>query len=239
MAANRSNTALPTHHWGGDTWLLNKVSTLLHDFRHHTEKFNLSCAESKLDEVLVAVQGQLETVLVRDADKTLTAKDTGTLFWKRVSSSRWLGDKDCLCETVLGSASISAGLLKALLVTPTLPFAEPHCWYEETAEDEGFDALCQEVASEVTIHLEFISLLELVAKQEHVGVVIVSCGLCLVWEKVLERDLSKTVKVIGGGCIADGSVITAAVKAALVTRLQGTHQSMFGHSEMVRWTWKC
>jgi hypothetical protein len=60
--------------------LLNKVSTLLRDFRHHTEEYNLSCAESRMDEILVAGQGQLETVLVVDADRTLAAKDSDALF---------------------------------------------------------------------------------------------------------------------------------------------------------------
>ena len=42
---------------------------------------------------------------------------------------------------------------------------------------------------------------------------------------MLEReDLSKTVKVIGGGRIADGIVVTAMVKAALVARLRDTRQ---------------
>jgi uracil phosphoribosyltransferase len=77
----------------------------------------------------------------------------------------------------------------------------------------------------VTMHPEFVSLLQLVAEQEHVGAVIVSCGLRRVWDKVLEREgLSKTVKVIGGGRIADGFIVTAAVKAALVARLRDVHQ---------------
>ena len=38
---------------------------------------------------------------------------------------------------------------------------------------------------------------------------------------VLEREgLSKEVKVIGGGRITDGFVVTAVVKAALVARLR-------------------
>jgi hypothetical protein len=71
---------------------------------------------------------------------------------------------------------------------------------------------------------EFVSLLQLVVEQEHVGAVIVSCGLRRVWDKVLEREgLSKTVKVIGGGGIADRFIVTAAVKNALVARLRDTY----------------
>jgi hypothetical protein len=75
------------------------------------------------------------------------------------------------------------------------------------------------------MHREFVSLLQLVGEQEHVGAVIVSCGLRRVWEKVLEREgLSKTVEVIAGGRVADSLVVTANVKAALVSRLRDTHQ---------------
>lgn len=195
--------------------LLNKVSTLLHDFRHHTEKYNLSHAESRLDEALFPGQGQLETVLVIDADRTLASEDTGTLFWKRVSKSRRLRDEECTLKTLFSSPlgySYTAFRQAALLC-------------EETAGDQEFDALCQDVASAVTMHPEIVSLLQLVAEQEHVSAVVVSCGLRRVWDKVLEREgLSKTVKVIGGGRIADGFVVTAAVKAALVARLRNTHQ---------------
>ncbi len=59
----------------------------------------------------------------------------------------------------------------------------------------------------------------------HVSAVVISCGLRHVWDKMLEREgLSKTVKVIGGGRIADGVVVTAAVKGALVTHIRNTHQ---------------
>ena len=195
--------------------LLNKVSTLLRDFWHHTEKYNLSRAESRLDEALVAGQGQLETVLVMDADRTLAAEDTGALFWKRVSSSRRPRDEDCPLKTLFSSP----------LGYSYTAFRQATLLYEETADDQEFDALCQDVASAVTMHPEFVSLLQLVAEQEHVGAVIISCGLRRVWDKVLERGgLSKTVKVIGGGRIADGFIVTAAVKAALVARLRDAHQ---------------
>ncbi|PQE30844.1 uracil phosphoribosyltransferase protein [Rutstroemia sp. NJR-2017a WRK4] len=193
--------------------LLNKVSTLLRDFRTHTEESNLSLAESILDEVL-AGQSQLETVLVLDADRTLTAADTGRLFWERVSCSRQV-EEDCPLKTLFSSP----------LGYSYTAFRQATLLYEEIADDEEFDAICQEVASVVTMYPEFVSLLRSVAEKNHIGAVIVSCGLRLVWEKVLEREgLSKTVKVIGGGRIADRFVVTAAVKAALVTRLQDVYQ---------------
>lgn len=195
--------------------LLNRVSIMLHDFRCHTEEYNLSQAESRLDDAVVASQGQLETVWVMDADRTLAAEDTGALFWKRVSNSRPL--------------EYEAYTLNALFRSPLgysyTAFRQAVLLYEETTNDEEFDALCQDVALAVTMHPDFVSLLQLVSEQKHVGAVVVTCGLRRVWDKVLEREgLSEKVKVIGGGRIADGFVVSAAVKAALVARLREAHQ---------------
>jgi len=194
--------------------LLNKVSVLLRDFQHHTEEYNLTRAENRMDEVLVAGKGQLETVLVMDADRTLAAKDTGPLFWKMVSNSRQSRDEEYQLKTLFSSPlgySYTAFRQAALL-------------YEEAAMDEEFNVLCDHVASMITIHPEFVSLLQLAEEQEHVGAVVVTCGLRRVWEKVLEREgLSETVKVIGGGRVADGFVVTAEVKATVVSRLRDIH----------------
>jgi uracil phosphoribosyltransferase/adenylate kinase/phosphoserine phosphatase len=195
-----------------DPMLLNKVLILLHDFRFHTEKYNLSQAESRLDDVVVASQGQLETMLVLDADRTLAAADTGTLFWERISGLRPL-------EREVSST------LKALFSSPLghsyTAFRQAVLLYEETANDQEFDALCQDVALAVNIHPEFVSLLQLVGGQNHIGAVVVTCGLRRVWDKVLEREgLSEKVRVIGGGRIADGFVVSEAVKGALVARLR-------------------
>ncbi|KAI9780695.1 MAG: hypothetical protein M1816_002773 [Peltula sp. TS41687] len=182
---------------------------------HLRQKYNLSHAESRLEEVLAARQGQLEVVLVIDADRTLAAEDTGTLFWKRVSNSRQSMDEECPLKTLFSSPlgySYTAFRQAALL-------------YEEAANDQEYDALCQDVSSAVAMHPEFVSLLQLVAEQEHVGAVVVTCGLRRVWEKVLKREgLSNMVKVIGGGRISDGYVVTGTVKAALVARLRDTHK---------------
>jgi len=188
--------------------LLNKVLTLLRDFRHHTEKYDLSRAESRLDEASWR-RCWSWTPTGRWLQRTL-AHCSG-----RVSSSRQPRDEDCPWKTLFSSP----------LGYSYTAFRQATLLYEETADDQEFDALCQDVASAVTMHPEFVSLLKLVAEQEHVSAVIISCGLRLVWDKVLEReDLSKTVKVIGGGRIVDGFIVTAAVKAALVTRLRDARQ---------------
>ena len=87
-----SHTALP-----------HKIPTLLRDFRSHSEEFNLSRAQSHLDEPLTTKYGQVETMLVMDADRTLAAEGTGTLFWRRVSQSRPFGDGERTLKMLFNS----------------------------------------------------------------------------------------------------------------------------------------
>lgn len=146
--------------------LLTKVPTLLHDFRCHNENYNLSQAQIRLDDV-VAGQGQLETMLVIDADKTLAAEDTGALFWKDVPKS-WSSEH--------GASTLNA-LFSSRLGYSYTAFRQAVLLYEETANDGDFEVHCQKVADAVTMHPEFVSLLQTVAEQKHVGAVVVTCGL--------------------------------------------------------------
>lgn len=206
--------------------LLSKVSKLLSDFRCHTEKLNLTQARHVLDEALSAGQDKMETMLVMDGDKTLAAEDTGAMFWERLAILRGIRDEECPLTRVFRSPmgySYTAFRQAALL-------------HEETTNDQEFETLCQAVASAVTMHSTFVSLLQRVTEQNHVGAVIVTCGLRRIWEKVLEREsLSKTVKVIGAGRIGENFIVTGAIKAALVAHLQGTHKMnvwAFGDSRL-------
>ena len=173
----------------------------------------------------MAGQGQLKLVLVMDADKTLAIEDTGTLFWDLVANSRQSKHK----------ASTLTALFDSPLAYSYIAFRQAVLLYKETATEQEFDVLCQEVASAMTMYPEFGCLLRLVAEQNHVGAIVVTSRLRRVWDKVLEREgLSEKVKVIGGGRIADGIVVTAAVKGALVTRLREAKMDVwaFGDSPL-------
>lgn len=75
------------------------------------------------------------------------------------------------------------------------------------------------------MHSEIKDLLHLVCRTRHVHAVVVTCGIRSVWEKILEREgLSLTVKVIGGGRLRDGLVVTPFVKAELVRHLSTVRQ---------------
>ena len=195
--------------------ILERIAVLLRDFQHHSEATSLASAESGLDEVITASQDQLKTMLVMDADKTLTAEDTGELFWRIFSKSRSLA----------GAESSLKDLFDSPLGYSYTAFRQAVLLYEEAANDQEFDDLCREVASVVTVRPDFVSLLHFVADQNHIGAIIITSGLYRIWEKVLEREgLSGSVNVIGGGRIANGFVVTAKVKGALVARLQKTHK---------------
>jgi uracil phosphoribosyltransferase len=205
----------------------NKIATLLHDFRCHTEEDNLRRAESRLDDIVVGCDCQPapDVALVMDGDRTLAAADTGMLFWKTLSNSKSRNEDDPL---------------KAVFSSPMgysyTAFRQAALLYDEAVDNDEFDVICEKVALAVTMHPEFVSLLRLVADKPHVLAIVVTCGLGNVWDKILAREgLSEKVKVIGGSRIADQFVVTASVKAALVSRLRDVHHmyvSAFGDSTL-------
>ncbi|KAI1824265.1 uracil phosphoribosyltransferase-domain-containing protein [Xylaria intraflava] len=191
--------------------LISKVTNLLRDFKCHNESYNLSCAKTGLDKILDA-DSKPKTMLVFDGDKTLTAEDTGDLFWATVSQTEH-----------------DAGPLKSLFGSQMgysyKAFRQAVLLYEEVATDEQeFDNICTAVASSVTVHPDLVLMLRLAASQDRVGALVVTCGLRRVWEKVLEKvGLEGLVGVIGGGRIADGFVVNATVKEGLVSYLKDVH----------------
>ncbi|KAI1652833.1 uracil phosphoribosyltransferase-domain-containing protein [Daldinia decipiens] len=208
-------------------WLpLSKISILIRDFQSHTANMNLARATDKLDDILAKDAHQLHTMLVLDADKTLVAEDTGTLFWEIASRRHPELANDVALKTIFSSKlgySYSAFRQAALL-------------YEESFRDDAFDLLCEMVAASVTLRPEFRSLLQRVKEDNHVGALVVTCGLRQIWDKILRIEgLSGAVKVIGGGRISDGFVVTPEVKASLVLHLRSTyglHTWAFGDSPL-------
>ncbi|OOF91460.1 hypothetical protein ASPCADRAFT_57672 [Aspergillus carbonarius ITEM 5010] len=187
---------------------IRKIVALIQDFERHDEQYNQNVADTCIDEA-ISRQTHLEKVLVLDADRTLAPIDTGKQFWKQCTRSKW-----GILKQVFGSQleySYSA-------------FRQAILLYEQDADEEVYEKICGQVASEVNLYPEIASLLHRVSKNDHVGIVIVTCGLRLIWENVLEREgLSGKVKVIGGGRISDGYVVTPRVKGALVRRLRDHH----------------
>lgn len=183
------------------------LQRLFEDFRLHDDDYNTFLAESRLDEFLTD-SGRPDTALLIDADRTLAAEDTGTLFWE---------------SFIPQPSQVDLPLKKLFKRTgySYYAFRQSVLLHEEAANDQRFDKLCGEVAKGVHMHPEFICLLRLAVQHYHVIPIIVTCGLRCVWEKVLKNEgLSDGVKVIGGGRLSDRFVVTPAVKSSLVIRLQ-------------------
>ncbi|KAI5864693.1 uracil phosphoribosyltransferase-domain-containing protein [Durotheca rogersii] len=193
-----------------ESGLLHTVAALLHDIQCHTEQLNLSRVISKLDGILAGANRPLHTMLVLDGDKTLAAEDTGSLFWKIASEIYPTTTEDEALKRLFSSrlGYSYSGFRQAALL------------YEETFSEEEFDLVCEKVASAVTLRSEFASLLRAVEEQNQVCAVVVTCGLGRVWDKILARAGLAGVKVIGGGRVADGCVVTPEVKASLIRHLQ-------------------
>ncbi|KAF2011554.1 hypothetical protein BU24DRAFT_486265 [Aaosphaeria arxii CBS 175.79] len=201
--------------------VLPNVCRLVEDFRVHDVQHNHSRVLSVLDNIFVPQQGTLKTVLVFDADKTLAAEDTGTLYWDSLQNMR----KSLRDERRVGGTSTLPLLFGGPLGYSYEAFRQAVLLYEESAGDSSFESLCQLLASNVKMHPEVLDMLQAAARQDHIGTVVVSCGIGRVWEIVLERrGLGDNVKVIAGGRIADGYVVTPANKAAIVSHLRNHHQ---------------
>ncbi|KAK2040088.1 uracil phosphoribosyltransferase [Colletotrichum somersetense] len=186
--------------------LLDSVLPLLHDIRLHSEKENLSRVSSRIDEVVLTMQreNKMRTMVVFDADRTICAVDTGKMFWEKLRE-RQSSKAKCPLKALFSSH----------LGYSYLAFRQAALLYEETFSD--FDSLCNEVASAVTMHPEFLALIRALEREPAAGAVIVTCGIRQVWEKILEREgLFQAVKVIGGGRVADGYVVDPLAKAAVM-----------------------
>ncbi|KAI7974671.1 hypothetical protein EIK77_003819 [Talaromyces pinophilus] len=169
---------------------------------------------------MTCMDGPIESMLVLDADRTLTAEDTGKLFWELYGSGPYPLD----------------AIFKSSLHYTYAAFRQAVMLYEETCDDEEFNRRCRDVAARTALYPEFVSLLRVVKSQRHVGAVIVTWGLRRIWEEILNREgLSKKVKVVGGGRISDECIVNPSVKETVVDHLQNFHKKYvwaFGDSPL-------
>ncbi|GLA10103.1 hypothetical protein AnigIFM60653_001488 [Aspergillus niger] len=185
------------------------IKTLLLDFQKHDETHNLSVAMDFLDASMQFSHTNLiDTFLVLDGDRTLTAGDTGDMLWRAYKPRQ---------NDVTPLKAIFSSHLRYSYAA----FRQVSLLYEQSFDDDEFDEICTRVASSVELYPEMFSLLCYAQSKEHIGAVIVTCGLRAVWAKILDKiGLSHKVVVIGGGRISDGFAVTPGVKAAIVDRLK-------------------
>ncbi|KAI1079196.1 uracil phosphoribosyltransferase-domain-containing protein [Whalleya microplaca] len=189
--------------------LLNEIATRLRVIHDYPEEENLALAKHQIDKKLLAHNNLLETIIVLDGDGTLAAADTGALFWKMLNDEQKLSDPFPL-KTLFSSP----------LGYSYEAFRQAASLYGGAVDKQEFEPHCERVASAVTMHPELVSLIRGAQYHEHISVVVITCGLQLIWEKILNKNGLSKVQVIGAGRIADGLIITPTVKAVLVRHLR-------------------
>lgn len=162
---------------------------------------------------------KVDTWLVIDADKTLAAQDSGLM----------------LCQTV-GQADALKTLFRSSLQYSAAAFYQAMLCYEEMVKEQDRNIVCDTLAQKIKIHPVFTDILLKAAGRENVDVVIVTCGIGGVWEKVLKiHGLSKAMTVIGGGRLKDRIGVTPEVKQRIVQFLQTEQDAIawaFGDSQL-------
>ncbi|TEA21998.1 hypothetical protein C8034_v006124 [Colletotrichum sidae] len=191
--------------------MLTRVLPLVHDIVQHSEADNLKRAMTHVDQVVLGldVDKDLDSMLVLDADRTITKGDTGMTFWT-LPEARHL-HAECPLKTTIAAWGFTYKALRQIVLL-----------YEETAAD--FDNMCASIAGLVNIHPEFSNLLQTATRDPNVGAVIVTSGIRRIWEMVMQKEgFGNSVRVVGGGRVCDGYVVTPDIKGAVVARLRNRH----------------
>lgn len=154
---------------------------------------------------------KLETMFVFDADRTLAASDTGEMYW--------------------GATEIYGNPVRDIFAGPMgyshNAFRQAALLYEQVHDDDQFTKNCDVVATNAATHRGMFILLDRIKSCAHSSAIVVTCGLRRVSEILLKQlGLSDRIKVVGGGRIDNGYVVTAEVKAAIVKRLRN-HYNMY------------
>lgn len=185
------------------------IKNLLINFNEDNESLNLSIATECLDTYLRLSCGDtIDTFLVLDGDKTLTAEDTGEILWRAHLPQQ-------------NGATPLKAIFSSQLRYSYSAFRQVSLLYEQTFDHDEFDRICSRVATSVHLYPEMLSLLRNVQFKDNVGAVIVTCGLSAIWTKILEHNrIFGSFVILGGGRISDGFVVTPGVKAAIVDHLK-------------------
>ncbi|GKZ44518.1 hypothetical protein AbraIFM66951_006722 [Aspergillus brasiliensis] len=178
-----------------------KLSTVIRDIERHNLEYNLTVAKRRLDEILINHGDDLQTVVFLDADKTLAEEDTSATFWRMV-------------QDVEGVQNPLGAFFSSPIGYSYTAFRQAMLFYEDVVPDKDFLSICERIAELTQLYPQISVLLQKAARRKHVCPVIVTCGLRLVWEKAIERaGFADVVKVIGGGRIEDGLVMTPEASA--------------------------
>lgn len=193
----------------------------LQDFREHNEQENLRRVLSRVDEAVGPAARDADTVVVVDADRVLADLDTRRKWWEawllRTWGLRASDEMPAPHQRVVSherwAQQQSYRTLRQLA----------HAF--ECCRQPEYDEICRLAGAGVSMRAEVSRLLYRL-KNNLTPTLLVTSGLGGVWEQALRMPLVRLgdhVKVIGGGRISDGFVVTPAARAAVVRWLRERH----------------
>ena len=188
------------------------VANLLRNFKDHTEEANLARVKERLDHIMGGRLTPAKSILLLDAHGTLTRTNTNHLFWERRTDN---------------SESVDSGGSRPYKdITVNLTWNNPYAVAGQVAllyhghyTPEALDIACDKLAGEIQMFPEMQALLRRALHEPDSGAIVVTCGLQILWEKILANHGLPSIRVIGTGRL-DGLIINDTVKAALVDRLR-------------------
>lgn len=226
--------------------LPHKVDALMKEFHQHSTTQNRKSATTALDHFFKPTQTHFDSFIVFQGDKGLAPEDSADMIWTGAS---WSGIDFAQSPSSVftdGRQHTYNEILQAQLRYDEAVDDEK---YQALCKDAAssvhmhpeFEALLRKVIGESNIPQAWAAESNSQLVQEwtgredaysgqmsgpRVGLVVVTNGFRLVWEKVLEKmHLSDVVKVIGGGRLSDGCVVTEELKQVIVKHLQYTHKA--------------
>jgi phosphoserine phosphatase len=193
-----------------------RVSTRIRHFlRHPIFKGETEPALAMVDDIVSKLGGrnQLSTFVVFDADKTLAAEDSEILFSQRARYAE-----------IPGHDAYNWPLEERFDYPSMYALRQATLLCEDAADDAAYETLCKQAASDIHMYPEMVKFINTIAKVNHVGVLVLTCGHLRIWEKVMEEaQVSKRVRLIGAGRLSPRNiVVTPKTKGDIVQHLRIT-----------------
>ncbi|KXT08873.1 hypothetical protein AC579_4674 [Pseudocercospora musae] len=192
-----------------DFQILQTMDILLQNLRRlQTEEESANQACNPLDDIVSARNPQVKNMFVIDGDKTLAPHDSGDMFWQHFP----------------GREGILKKLFSSNMRYSYEAWRQVSLYYETEVSRDRFEQVCDAVADRISLYPQMNTLLKDIVSSQDTGVVVVTCGLRRIWEKVLEKaGLLEHIKVIGAGRIDNGYVVSGETKSLIVQYLQSNY----------------
>lgn len=189
------------------------------------DTLNGACVAKAVESAVFAQDIALEKLMVLDGDRTLAAVNTTRKFWA-LADQRGLYPLEQDLNPVDKLFKTEPYSLES--------FRKAASYYTANFTEAEFNTLCEDVASDVSMHSEFKTFLDTIAKRSHLGAVVVTSGLRRVWENVLRKSgVPKRVRVIGMD-YGESYVVSTETKAEVVDQLKSDELEVwaFGDSAL-------